>query len=191
MRRDPAVEDVSWKDFRKKLRAAAVARFVLKCDDAATRLLHRATIYRKPMMITLKSGKVYIGEPVGGTGDPSVRPTSIKIIPKHSGVRNPNTHKVELRTNYTELSPLIRLRDNPEPSDPEDPLAKDIADLQMRSGETAVIDMQDMGIVILWSEIQTLSMFDKNIYETFQSFGAPEKEKRHTILDFLFGIFDR
>jgi hypothetical protein len=54
MRRDPAVEQRSWKHMVDKTRAAAIARFILNCDDAATRLLHRATIFRKPIMLTLK-----------------------------------------------------------------------------------------------------------------------------------------
>ena len=35
--------------------------------------------------------------------------------------------------------------------------------------------MQDMGVVILWSEIQTLSIFDENIYRSFQAAVPPEK----------------
>ncbi len=72
MRRDPAVIGHSWSKPSTKIRSAAITRFVLKCDDAATRLLHRATIFRKPIMLTLKSGKVYVGQPAGSIGDPSV-----------------------------------------------------------------------------------------------------------------------
>jgi hypothetical protein len=177
MRRDPAVVERSWKKLITKIRAAAVARFILKCDDAAIRLLYRATIFRKPLMLTLKSGKVYVGQPVGSIGDPSVRAHSIKIIPLVSGYRNPDTHKVELPTKYRDVYQMMALRQKEEPTNPDDPLARDIADLACRDGSSVVTDMQDIGVVVLWSEIQSLSLYDENIYRAFQTPTA-EKDRR-------------
>jgi hypothetical protein len=178
MRRDPAVVERSWKKLITKIRAAAVARFILTCDDAAIRLLHRATIFRKPLMLTLKSGKVYVGQPVGGIGDPSVRAHSIKIIPLVSGYRDPDTHKVELPTKYRDVYQMMVLRQKEEPTNPDDPLAKDIADLACRDGSSVVTDMQDIGVVVLWSEVQSLSLYDENIYRAFQVTPPAEKERR-------------
>jgi hypothetical protein len=175
---DPAVVERSWKKPITKARAAAVARYILQCDDAATRLIHRATIFRKPLMLTLKSGKVYVGQPVGGIGDPSVRAHSIKIIPLVSGYRNPDTHKVELPTKYLDVYQMMVLRQKEEPTNPDDPLAKDIADLACRDGSSAVTDMQDIGVVVLWSEIQSLSLYDENIYRAFQI--PPDEKERRT-----------
>jgi hypothetical protein len=163
------------------MRAAAAARFVLKCDDAATRLLYRATIYRKPLMITLKSGKVYVGQPVGGLGDPSVRSQSIKIIALYSGYRDAITHKVELPTKYRIIVSAVRMQEEGEPANPEDPLARDIADLKMKDGKSVEIDMQDMGIVILWREIQFLTVYDDNIYHAFQAMEDPTKKPRFAL----------
>jgi hypothetical protein len=182
MHRDLAVAQHSfWKRPLAKMRAAAAARFVLKCDDAATRLLYRATIYRKALMITLKSGKVYVGQPVGGLGDPSVRSHSIKIIPLYSGYRDAVTHKVELPTKYRMIVSAVQLREKEEPANPEDPLARDMADLKMKDGERVEIDMQDMGVVILWSEIQSLTIYDDGIYRAFQTMVPPPEKSRLTL----------
>jgi hypothetical protein len=178
MRSDPAVVERSWKKLITKARAAAVARYILKCDDAATRLIHRATIFRKPIMLTLKSGKVYVGQPVGGIGDPSVRAHSIKIIPLVSGYRDTDTHKVELPTKYRDVYQLMVLRQKEEPTNPDDPLAKDIADLACSDGSSVVTDMQDIGVVVLWSELQSLSLYDENIYRAFQVVPPVAKERR-------------
>jgi hypothetical protein len=178
MRRDPAVVLHRWKKPLTKIRAAAVTRFVLKCDDAATRLLHRATIYRKPLILTLKSGKVYVGQPAGSIGDPSVRAHSIKLIPLVSGYRNAETQKVELPTKYKDVYQKMVLREKKEPNRPEDPLAKDLADLTCTDGSTFETDMQDIGIVVLWSEVLSMSLYDENIYRAFQDAAPPEKTER-------------
>jgi hypothetical protein len=178
MRRDPAVVERSWRKPVAKIRTAAVTRFILKCDDAATRLLHRATIFRKPLMVTLKSGKVYVGQPAGSIGDPSVRAHSIKIIPLVSGYRHPETHKVELPTRYKDVYKMMVLREKKEPDRPDDPLAKDIADLTCSDGSKVVTDMQDIGVVVLWSEVQSLSLYDENIYRAFQGAAPPGKGRR-------------
>jgi hypothetical protein len=181
--RDPAVMQKSWLHPLIKSRTAANARFVTKCDDAGIRLLYRAIFFRKPLLITLSSGKIYIGEPVGGLGDPSVRAQSIKLVPRASGYRNSDTHKVEITTRYTDLRENMVLRDNKEPSNPDDPLEQDLADLTTKDGIVEV-DIQDMGIVILWSEIQTLSLYDPNIYQAFQDAGSPKgPEKDWSLLD--------
>jgi|SRR5579863_8671800 len=181
MRRDPAVVERSWKKPVAKVRTAAVTRFILKCDDAATRLLHRAFIFRKPIMVTLKSGKVYVGQPAGSIGDPSVRAHSIKIIPLVSGYRDPDTHKVELPTKYKDVYQMMVLREKKEPDRPDDPLAKDLADLTCGDGSKFLTDMQDIGVVVLWSEVQSLSLYDENIYRAFQG-AVPPGNVRQTWL---------
>jgi hypothetical protein len=183
MRRDPAVTQHSWWHPIAKTRFAAVARFILECDDAATRLLHRATIFRKPIMLTLKSGKVYVGAPVGGIGDPSVRAQSIKIIPLLSGYRDPDTHKVNLPTRYKDIYAKMDLKKKDEkPTNPQDPLARDIAAFKLSDSESIETDMQDIGVVVLWSEIQSLSLYDDNIYSAFQAMGPPTDKRKPAFL---------
>lgn len=183
MRRDPAVTQHSWWQPIAKTRFAAVARFILECDDAATRLLHRATIFRKSIMLTLKSGKVYVGAPVGGIGDPSVRAQSIKIIPLLSGYRDPDTHKVNLPTRYKDIYAKMDLKKKDEkPTNPQDPLARDIAAFKLSDSESIETDMQDIGVVVLWSEIQSLSLYDDNIYSAFQAMGPPADKRQSAFL---------
>jgi hypothetical protein len=177
MCRDPAVKERPWRRLYKKSEAAAVARFIFNCDDAAIRTLYRATFYRKPVMLTLKSGKVYVGTPVKGIGDPSVPANFIKIIPQLSGYKDSSTHKVELPTKYRDITSQMEPLHKEKPAHTDDPLAQDVADLKLSDDEQVVIDMQDMGVVILWSEIVTVSLYDENIYRAFQAVGPAEKPR--------------
>jgi hypothetical protein len=177
MFRDPAVRQHTWSHPAKKSDAAAVARFISRCDDAAIRTLHRATFYRKPLMLTLKSAKVYVGIPVRGIGNPSVHANFIKIFPIYSGYRDSTTQKVELSTRYRDITSQMTPWHDERPKNSDDPLAQDIADMQLADDELVAIDMQDMGVVILWSEVVTISMYDENIYRAFQAVGPPPKAR--------------
>ena len=177
MRKDPALQLVSWKQRFARVRLAAVARAILRSDDSVLRLLWRATIYGKPLMVTLKSGKVYVGKSAETIADPSVRAQSLKIIPFHSGYRNQETHKVELPTDYQRIYETMRRKPDEEKSvDLSDPLATEYVDLQRQDGTVAEVDMQDMGVVLLWSEVQSLMLYDQNIYRAFQD-AAPAKRR--------------
>jgi hypothetical protein len=173
---DPAVKEHAWFELYKKSAAAAVARFVFKCDDAAIRTLHRATFYLKPLMLTLKSGKVYVGIPVKGIANPSVHANYIKIFPIYSGYRDPDTHKVNFLTRYRDITSQITARQNEKPAHTDDPLAEDMADLRFGNGNPVAIDLQDIGVVILWSEVVTVSLYDENFYQAFQAVGPPQKK---------------
>jgi hypothetical protein len=182
MRKDPVFRAVRWTNPVRKVRSAAYARFVNNCNDPTTQLLHRATVYRKPLLITLKSGKVYVGQPAGTAGehgDPSVPLQSIKIIPLVSGYRNSETHKVELPTRYSDIYQLMTPRSQANPGIKNDPLAQDLADLRLPDGTSIRTDMQDIGVVILWSEIQTMSLYDENIYRAFQNSPPEQKKSKH------------
>jgi hypothetical protein len=176
MRNDLAVKQHAAKSWKVRSRVAAVALFILECDEDSIRILHRATIYRMPIMVTLKSGKVYVGEPVRQIRDPSIMAKSIKLIPLYSGYRDANTHKVELPTDYKKLRAMLRLRDSAEPANADDPLAEDFADLEIQPGQVVPFDMQNMGVVIFWEDIQSLSLYDENIYRAFQAMGPPKKQ---------------
>ncbi len=152
-----------------RTRAAAAARFVLKCDDAATRTLYRATIGRKPLMLTLKSGKVYVGQPVGEMRDPSLLAGSIRLIPVASGYRDPSTHKVNFTTAYKDMGRRIRPIENEQKARGDDPLASDLAELTITDSEKVKIDMQDLGVIVFWSEVQSLTIFNEDLYRAFQS----------------------
>jgi hypothetical protein len=169
MRRDPALQLVDWTQPFARMRLAAVARSIRKSDDSVLRLLWRATIYGTPLMVTLKSGKVYVGKSAETISDPSVRSQSLKIVPFHSGYRN-ETHKVELPTDYQRIYEMMQRKpeEEEEPVNLSDPLAVENVDLNCKDGTLVEVDMQDMGVVILWSEVQSLTLYDDNIYRTFQ-----------------------
>ncbi len=176
MRRDPALQLVDWTQPFARMRLAAVARSIRKSDDSVLRLLWRATIQGTPLMVTLKSGKVYVGKSAETISDPSVRSQSLKIIPFLSGYRN-ETHKVELPTDYQRIYEMMRRKPEEEeqPVNLSDPLAVEYVDLKCRDGTLVEVDMQNMGVVILWSEVQSLTLYDKNIYRAFQDTGPAKK----------------
>jgi hypothetical protein len=171
MRRDASISARS--GFWEGIRIAAVARFVRKSNDSALRAIFRATILKKPLMVTLKSHKVYVGKPyLLLWDDPTQVLTFIKILPIKSGYRDPDTKKVSLPTRYNELSDrLVELEDGPsrKPHDVADPLASDILGLTDSENEImAQVDIEDLGVVIAWSEVESLTIYDDNLYKAFQ-----------------------
>src|SRR5205823_756791 len=88
---------------RKRLRLAGVANVVCKSNDANVRIIFRALLLRKLIMITLKSRKVYVGNPVWPDFDPAHVLTSLKILQFASGTRDEASRKVTLTTDYGAL----------------------------------------------------------------------------------------
>jgi hypothetical protein len=157
------------------LRKAAVARFVHKSRDSALRAIFRAIVLKKPLMVTLKSHKVYVGKPYDLLwDDPTQALTFMKILPSKSGYRDPDTKKVTLQTRYDDLltERLVEYVDGTPKKKPPvtDPLASDILGLTNASGEViADVDIADMGVVISWAEVESLTIFDENLYNAFQT----------------------
>jgi hypothetical protein len=159
------------------LRIAAVTRFVRKSKDSALRAIFRATILQKPLMVTLKSHKVYVGKPyLTAWDDPTQALTFIKILPTKSGYRDPNTKKVNLPTRYDKLSQqLVELEERPvrTKKDVTDVLGSDVLGLTNAAGQViAQIDIEDLGVVIAWDEVESLTIYDQNVYDAFQQQGA-------------------
>jgi hypothetical protein len=179
MRRNAAL--LRGKTFVERVRMAAVARFVRKSNDSALRAMYRATIYQKPLMVSLKSGKVYVGKPyLSLWEDPTQALTFIKILPSKSGYRDPITKKVTLATRYDELftERLVELDDEQRataqtgPHDATDPLSIDVLGLvDSRNEVVARVDIEDMGIVIAWDQVESLTIYDDDLYKAFQQQG--------------------
>jgi hypothetical protein len=182
MRRDPALQLVDWRQPFARMRLAAVARSILKSDDSVLRLLWRATIYGTPLLVTLKSGKVYVGKSAETISDPSVRTLSLKIIPLFSGYRD-EAHKVELSTDYQRIYEMMQRKpeEEEEQVNLSDPLAIEYVDLKCKDGALVEVDMQDMGVVILWSEVQSLTLYNENIYRAFQDAGPAKTVRAPTM----------
>lgn len=167
---DTAVRSASGPSFGiRRQRMAAVARYVRKSNDAALRTLFRAVILEKRIMITLRNMKVYVGDPVLHDLDPSNPLTSIRIIPFASGSRDKTNHKIELSTWYSEMDndmkPITQGISN---RDKTDPLLSTMYELIVHKNHTAKIDIEDLGIIVQWKDVESLTLFDENVYAWFQ-----------------------
>jgi hypothetical protein len=170
MRKDVSISVRS--GFFQGLQIAAVARFVRKSNDSALRAIFRATILKKDLMVTLKSNKVYVGKPyLFLWEDPTQALTFIKILPIKSGYRDPTTKKVTFSTRYDDLvDRLVEIEGSQRPVvDRTDPLASDLLGLTNNQDEVeASIDIEDLGVVISWSQVESMTIFDENLYKAFQ-----------------------
>ncbi|MEP7243299.1 MAG: hypothetical protein ABI885_06385 [Gammaproteobacteria bacterium] len=160
--------------FLERVRFAAVARFVRKSNDSSLRVIFRATVLQKSLMVTLKSHKVYVGKPYQlHWEDPTQSLTFIKILPEKSGYRDPVTKQVKLPTRYDALgAQLVELDTSVglDTKDVADPLASDVLGLVNPEGEViAHIDVEDLGVVIAWAEVVSLSIYDEDLYNAFQA----------------------
>lgn len=168
---------VHWWHVRVRMRFAAVALYISESSNAALQTWYRASILRKPILLTLKNQQVYVGIPYKSSlDDPSRDFTFVKILPMRSGYRDRDTKKVTFRTNYQALLEGLRELDvevahvNVERA--SGLLQSDLAGLQLADYDSPVtIDLNDMGIVISWKEIETLTIFDGAIYQGFQEQG--------------------
>jgi len=162
--------------FLERVRFAAVARFVRKSNDSSLRVIFRATVLQKSLMVTLKSHKVYVGKPYQlHWEDPTQILTFIKILPEKSGYRDPVTKQVSLPTRYDDLGAQLVELDSSTGVDAKnvaDPLATDVLGLVNAEGEiVAHIDVEDLGVVIAWAEVVSLSIYDEDLYNAFQAQG--------------------
>jgi hypothetical protein len=151
-------------------RFAALAHFIHKSNDAALRAIFRACILRKSLMVTLKSHKVYVGKPnLLPWEDPTEILAVIRLMPLRSGFRDAVTKKVTLTTKYDHIAwRLVEL--GREICDQlADPLRRDMVGLVNDEGViVAEVDINDIGVVISWPEVESLTIFDENLYEAFQ-----------------------
>jgi hypothetical protein len=163
------------------MRMAALVAFVHQSDDSALRAIFRAFVYKKQLLVTLKSHRIYIGEPILPNLNPASTLTSLRLLPLASGYRRGSEKTVEITTYYDDL--YGRLSQVPAEerhisrlTDRTDPLTVDEWDLQVTADETARVDLEDMGIIILWSEVESIALFDPNVYAAFRDeAGGPQQ----------------
>jgi hypothetical protein len=156
--------------FLDAVRFAALTRYIHKSNNAALRAIFRAWIFRKSLMVTLKSHKVYVGKPtLLPWEDPTETLAFIKLLPSRSGFRDAATKKVSLTTRYDHVaSRLVELEREPY-EESAGPLQHDVLGLVNDAGWiVAEIDIDDLGVVISWPEVESLTIFDANLYEAFQ-----------------------
>ena len=78
-----------------------LARSAIEGNDFES-MIYRAQTTQTPVLITLKSRKIYIGWVVDAPNPELVR-RNLKILPLVSGVRGENFQRLEITTNYTSV----------------------------------------------------------------------------------------
>jgi hypothetical protein len=112
--------------------------------DPLELLLRKALREIRPILLTVKNGKIYLGL-VTHNSSTAVQVESVKILPFRSGYRDPATRRLVFTTDYTTIYEKI--------------LEKD--DL------VAHVNTDDFEIVIPYREIESANLFDPEIYKTF------------------------
>lgn len=121
-----------------------VDRAIREKADPLEVLLRDAMRDSKAVLVTLDSGKVYVGQVIANF-NPAYEVRSIKISPIVSGYRKPEDQTVVFNIDYTELLTSIY---NQDPSVSER-------------------DRGDLGIVIPLDEIKSASIFSLPMYRRF------------------------
>ena len=159
-----------------------IRRVIENKQDPLEILLRDAIESDRPISVSVKSGKVYIGRLVSSL-DPAYGVQSLTLSRSYSGHRDRETSAFHLDIDYeqvledairnlvTETEQRIR-RDNPTLS--EDELDERIEDefegWERQSGENeeirSIVDrLHALEIVIPVAEIQSVNLFDESIYE--------------------------
>lgn len=168
--------------FLARMRMAAIARYVNKSDDESLRILFRATLLKKLLMVTLSNDKVYVGYVTRYPANPTKQPSFLRLVPHSSGYRDEKM-QVYLPVRYDQLRDRIELKPDAAAADgwrgrlfrllrkTEDrkhPLYEDSTTLKLSSEDDSVsVDLNDFGMVIPWSDICTMTIYNEDIYEAF------------------------
>ncbi|HEU0079778.1 MAG TPA: hypothetical protein VFQ76_19185 [Longimicrobiaceae bacterium] len=126
-------------------RMEAANRVIEETGDYLETLLVRAIRRTKPVSVTLKSGKTYIGFVVGNI-DPSFDRRFVSLLPLQSGYRN-GEHQLVINTDYARVYERINDEGRTEP---------ELDEL-----------MRDFIIVLPVGEIQSVNLFDRDAYRLF------------------------
>jgi hypothetical protein len=133
----------SWKYFNRRVdNDKEVDNPIREKGDPLEVLLKDAMRDTRPVLLTIKSGKVYVGT-ITATFSPAYDVQSIKIMPILSGYRDPKDQTVAFTTDYFSLLTQIHEQD-PSVSDK---------------------DRLDLGTVIPVNEIRSIGIFSLPAYK--------------------------
>lgn len=143
------------ENLRMRMKLAAMADYAKITDDRMLATLWRAVISTKLIQITLKNRKIYIGLPLA-SADPSLMVGGwFKIIPLVSGFRDKDTLSFIETTNYVALFETMANGN------------------EASSGELQRVptsfDRNDLGILVPWGEITSLTIHDPALDEFFSA----------------------
>ena len=135
---------------RRFARKTEADRALEQSGDFLEMLLVRAVRRVKPVSVTLKSGKVYIGYVMGNL-DPGFSRQYLSLLPLHSGFRSASDHRLTLVTSYSRVYKQID---------------------QLHASSEPELDqyIRDFVIVLPVAEMQSVNIFDE---EAFEMFNAP------------------
>jgi len=124
------------------LRAKLYQSILREHGDELEILLHHAQAESKSVMLTLKSGKVYVAIVAAAPADLSKRRKYIRITPQKSGLRDPETKRVLLPVDYgPQVADFAYPKDTKIPSSLDKVIHKD--------------------------EIEIFSLYDEEIWKSF------------------------
>jgi hypothetical protein len=123
--------------------------------DPLELFLRRVVDETRPVLLTLKSGKVYVGV-VTSQSSPAVQIDSIRLLPGRSGYRDRDTRTVSFTTDYYTI--YRRLLDKSDEDSPED-------DLSLHTS----IGPESFEIIIPVREIDSIAVFDPGVYGMFSA----------------------
>jgi len=173
-----------WRPFRVLGEGAAIEREIRKKQNPLEVLLRQAMGSKSLVSVTVKNGKVYIGK-VLTTSNPAFGMEAIKLLLSRSGYRDKNTQEMRLNVNYDETHSAIRqemrikiqaqfldaIRRNPYADEGE--LLS-----EAKRNVSADLDIRNYEIIIPISEVQSVNVFDLQIYERFF---APKASAKKTM----------
>jgi hypothetical protein len=133
----------SWRLLNRRLSSEIeVDRSIREKGDPLEVLLKDAMRDARPVLLTIKSGKVYVGQVIANF-NPAHDVQSVKLLPIFSGYRDPKNQEVTFTTDYTGL--LTEIHDH--------------------SPEVTDQDRLDLGTVIPFNEIRSVGIFSLRSYQ--------------------------
>lgn len=124
--------------------ATEIDRVIDAKSEPLELILRKSLKETKPILITVKNGKVYVGL-VTYNSSPAVSVESMKILPVMSGHRDSKSKRVKFTTDYSAV------------------LEKKLES----NGEASDSDFAEFEVVIPFREIESVSIFDPTIYSLF------------------------
>lgn len=168
-----------WSWFRFLGQDAAIRREIERKQNPLEVLLAEAMDSRSLVSVTVKNGKVYIGR-VRTTFNPAFGMQSISLILSRSGHRDKDTQQMMLDIDYDKTHSAVRqhlidrFREEVVKAARRNPDAgRDEWIDAARRAASEEPEARNYEIVLPVSEIQSINMFDMDIYDQFF---APDKD---------------
>lgn len=159
---------------------AAIQREIKRKRNPLEVLLNQAMEDRSLVSVTVRNSKVYIGR-VSVTFNPAFGMEAINLVLSYSGHRNKETQKMTLDVDYEETHSAVRqelvdrIRQQLKSALDENPKATsdELIESTRRelSGES---EIRNYEIVIPIAEVQSVNVFDMDIYNKFFAPEEPE-----------------